>query len=140
MKAPEGGMVYATRKFAFSAAHRYWRSEWSAEENRRGFGHLTTVHGHNYSLEVTVRGVVDERTGMVMNLTELKQVVGDAVIQRFDHSDLNRDSLFQNGVIPTTENLVRAIWGLLTPKLGTDRLWRLRLWEDPTFYVDYHGA
>jgi 6-pyruvoyltetrahydropterin/6-carboxytetrahydropterin synthase len=139
MKTVERGVVYVTRKFAFSAAHRYWRSEWTPEENRCAFGTLTAVHGHNYSLEVTLRGSVDERTGMVVNLTELKRVVGDAVIQRFDHSDLNQDPLFSNGAIPTTENLVRAFWDLLAPKLGPDRLWRIRLWEDPTFYVDYYG-
>lgn len=139
MNRPEPGSVYATRRFAFSAAHRYWRPEWSAEENRRAFGRLTQVHGHNYTLEITIRGVVDERTGMLMDLGELKQVVGEAVIQRFDHSDLNEDPLFSGGAVPTTENLARGIWELLAPKLGGDRLWRIRLWEDPTFYVDYYG-
>ena len=133
-------MVYATRKFTFSAAHRYWRDEWTAEENSRVFGHLTVVHGHNYVLEVTVRGPVDTRTGMVMDLGELKRVVGEAVIARFDHADLNRDAVFASGSIPTTENLVRAMWDLLAPKLGTERLYRLRLWEDPTFYVEYFGS
>jgi hypothetical protein len=61
-------LVYATRKFTFSAAHRYWRSEWPAEENRRVFGNLTVAHGHNYVLEVTIRGAVDPETGMVMDL------------------------------------------------------------------------
>lgn len=133
------GMVYATRKFTFSAAHRYWREQWSAEENARAFAHLTAVHGHNYVLEVTVRGAVDPRTGMVMDLAELKRLVGEAVVGRFDHADLNRDPLFAPGTIPTTENLVRAIWDLLAPKLGGERLYRLRLWEDPTFYVEYFG-
>ena len=132
-------MVYATRKFTFSAAHRYWRDEWTAEENGRVFGHLTVVHGHNYVLEVTVRGPVDPRTGMVMDLGELKRVVGETVISRFDHADLNRDAVFASGSIPTTENLVRAIWDLLAPKLGTERLYRLRLWEAPTVYVEYFG-
>jgi 6-pyruvoyltetrahydropterin/6-carboxytetrahydropterin synthase len=135
----ETGPVYATRRFTFSAAHRYWRPEWSAEENRKAFGGLTSVHGHNYTLEVTVRGAVDERTGMVMDLAELKWVVGEAVIQRFDHANLNEDPLFAGGAIPTTENLARVLWELLAPKLGADRLWRVRLWEDPTFYVEYHG-
>jgi len=132
-------MVYATRKFTFSAAHRYWRDEWSAEENARVFGHLTVVHGHNYVLEVIVRGPVDARTGMVMDLAELKRLVGDSVIARFDHADLNQDALFASGSIPTTENLVRAMWDLLAPKLGGERLYRLRLWEDPTFHVEYFG-
>jgi len=133
------GMVYATRKFTFSAAHRYWRDEWTADENARVFGHLTVVHGHNYVLEVTVRGHVDARTGMVMDLAELKRLVGDVVIARFDHADLNRDAFFAGGSVPTTENLVRAIWELLAPKLGGERLHRVRLWEDPTFYAEYFG-
>jgi len=133
------GMVYATRKFTFSAAHRYWRDDWTAEENARVFGNLTVAHGHNYVLEVTVRGQVHPRTGMVMDLGELKRLVGEAVITRFDHADLNQDALFASGSIPTTENLVRAIWELLAPKLGAERLYRLRLWEDPTFHVEYFG-
>jgi len=133
------GPVYATRKFTFSAGHRYWREEWSAEENARVFGHLTTVHGHNYVLEVTVRGAIDPVTGMVMDLAELKRLVSETIIARFDHADLNRDVLFAGGAIPTTENLVRATWDLLAPKLGAERLYRLRLWEDPTFHVEYFG-
>ena len=132
-------MVYATRKFTFSAAHRYWRDEWSAEENARVFGQLTVVHGHNYVLEVTIRGEVDARTGMVMDLGELKRLVGEAVIARFDHTDLNQDLLFASGSLPTTENLVQAMWDLLAPKLGGERLYRLRLWEDPSFHVEYFG-
>jgi 6-pyruvoyltetrahydropterin/6-carboxytetrahydropterin synthase len=133
------GTVYATRKFGFSSAHRYWRDEWTPEENRRVFGNLTVVHGHNYVLEVTVQGLADPKTGMVMDLAEVKRVVGDAIVARFDHADLNRDALFAGGQIPTTENLVQAAWELLAPKLGAERLHRLRLWEDPTFYVEYFG-
>jgi 6-pyruvoyltetrahydropterin/6-carboxytetrahydropterin synthase len=134
------GPVHVTRKFAFSAAHRYWRPEWSDAENARVFGQLTVVHGHNYTLEVTLTGRVDAATGMVMDLSELKRLVGDAVVSRFDHADLNQDPLFAGGVVPTTENLARAAWDLLAPKLGPDRLHRIRLWEDPTFYVEYFGA
>src|SRR5712691_6293218 len=130
--AEKAGMVYATRKFTFSAGHRYWRDEWTDEENVRVFGHLTVAHGHNYVLEVTVRGLIDPHTGMVMDLAELKQLVGLVVIARFGHADLNRDAFFLSGSVPTTENLVRAMWDLLAPKLGTERLYRLRLWEDPT--------
>jgi 6-pyruvoyltetrahydropterin/6-carboxytetrahydropterin synthase len=133
-------IVYATRKFTFSAGHRYWREDWSAEDNTRAFGQLTVAHGHNYTLEVTVRGAVDARTGMVMDLAELKRLVGDAVVARFDHADLNRDPLFPPGAFPSSEYLVRAIWDLLVPKLGSERLYRLRLWEDPTFYVEYFGS
>jgi len=139
MKRPELGLIYATRRFTFSAAHRYWRRGWSPAENDEAFGNLTRVHGHNYALELTIRGTVDERTGLLLDLAELKRVVGETVIQRFDHADLNADPLFSSDTIPTTENLARALWELLAPKLGADRLWRVRLWEDPTFYVEYYG-
>ena len=134
------GLVYVTRRFGFSAAHRYWRPEWSAEENARVFGSLTVVHGHNYDLEVTLAGPVDAVTGMVVDLAELKRMVDEAVISRFDHADLSADPIFAAaGQIPTTENLVRAIWDLLGPKVGADRLYRLRLAEDPTLSVEYFG-
>ena len=129
----------STRRFAFAAGHRYWVDAWSAAENERVFGRLTVPHGHNYTLEVTVQGAIDEATGMVIDLGELKRVVGETVVERFDHADLNADPLFR-GRVPTTENLAIAIWELLEPKLGADRLRRVRLWEDPTLYVDYHGG
>lgn len=134
-----GAPVHVTRKFTFSAAHRYWRPEWPAGENVRVFGALATTHGHNYVLEVTLAGPVDPVTGMVVDLSELKRIVGDLVVRRFDHADLNEDPLFASGRVPTTEHLVCAIWEILVPKLGAERLRRLRLWEDPTFHVEYHG-
>jgi len=73
-----------------------------------------------------------------MDLAELKRIVSEVVITRFDHADLNADAFFAGTRIPTTENLVRACWDLLVPKLG-ERLYRLRLWEDPTFYVEFLG-
>ena len=134
------GHVYVTRKFGFSAAHRYWRPEWSAEENARVFGSLTVVHGHNYELDVTLAGPVDPVTGMVIDLGELKRMVNEVVISRFDHADLSADPIFAaSGQIATTENLVRAIWELLAAKIGADRLYRLRLAEDPTLSVEYFG-
>jgi 6-pyruvoyltetrahydropterin/6-carboxytetrahydropterin synthase len=128
-----------TRRFSFSAGHRYHVAEWSAEENARVFGRLTVPHGHNYTLDVTVRGPIDPRTGMVIDLGELKAIVNAAVIERFDHADLNADALFRDR-IPTTENLAIAVWELLAPTLGPDRLARVRVWEDPTLFVDYDGA
>jgi 6-pyruvoyl-tetrahydropterin synthase len=76
---------------------------------------------------------------MVVDLDELKRVVGETVLARFDHAFINDDPAFPPGVLPTTENLVRVAWDLLAAKLGADRLACLRLWEDPTLYVDYRG-
>ena len=139
MKMAAGPLVAVTRRFTFSAAHQYARPEWSAAENRAHFGPLASIHGHTYTLEVTVRGPVDPRTGMVIDLDELKQVVGETVMARFDHAFVNDDPAFPRGILPTTENLVRVMWDLLIAKLGAERLARLRLWEDPTLYVDYRG-
>ena len=133
------GQAYSTRRFAFAAGHRYWVDAWTPEENARVFGRLTVPHGHNYTLDVTVRGPIDERTGMVIDLGELKAIVNAAVIERFDHADLNADALFRDR-IPTTENIALAVWELLAPKLGPDRLSRVRVWEDPTLFVDYDGS
>ncbi len=132
-------LASTTRRFTFSAGHRYHVAQWSADENARAFGRLTVPHGHNYTLDVTVRGPIDLRTGMVIDLGELKEIVNATVIERFDHADLNADALFRDR-IPTTENIALAVWELLAPKLGPDRLARVRVWEDPTLFVDYDGA
>jgi 6-pyruvoyltetrahydropterin/6-carboxytetrahydropterin synthase len=129
---------YSTRRFGFSAGHRYWVDAWSAEENDRTFGKLTVVHGHNYTIDVTVRGPIDATTGMVIDLGDLKRVVAEVVVDRFDHADLNADPLFR-GRVPTTENIAIAVWDLIVPKVGRERLWQVRVWEDPTLYVDYRG-
>lgn len=133
------GRASSTRRFTFAAGHRYWVERWSADENARAFGRLTVPHGHGYTLDVTVSGEIDERTGMVIDLGELKRVVNETVVERFDHADLNADPLFRDRV-PTTENIAIAVWELLAPKLGPDRLARVRVWEDPTLYVDYDGS
>jgi 6-pyruvoyltetrahydropterin/6-carboxytetrahydropterin synthase len=132
------GVARSTRRFTFSSGHRYWVEGWSAQENERVFGRLTVPHGHNYTVDVTVRGPIDERTGMVVDLGDLKRVVGEIVVDRFDHADLNTDPLFR-GKVPTTEQLAVVIWDLLAAKLGPDRLAGVRVWEDPTFWVDYDG-
>jgi 6-pyruvoyltetrahydropterin/6-carboxytetrahydropterin synthase len=103
------------------------------------FGRLTVPHGHNYRLEVTLRGPIDARTGMVMDLAALKQIVNDTVVERFDHADLNADPLFRDRV-PTTENLALVVWELLVPKLGADRLHRVRVAEDETLWAEYDGG
>ena len=132
-------IAYSTRRFTFSAGHRYLVEGWSPAQNERIFGRLTVPHGHNYTLDVTVRGPIDAETGMVIDLSELKAVVAETIIERFDHADLNADAAFR-GRVPTTENIAIVVWELLVPKLGAERLWQVRVWEDPTLYVDYRGG
>lgn len=133
--------VFATRRFNFSASHRYWREEWSLEQNEAVFGKCTNRygHGHNYELFVTVAGAVDPITGMVMNMVELKRLV-TTVLDQFDHKHLNEDTPYFRDVIPTTENLVRVLWGLIEPQLPKGvRLAKLRLYENSDLYAEYFG-
>lgn len=135
-------MVYATRRFEFSASHRYWREDWSKEQNEHVFGKCTSPygHGHNYTLDVTVKGAVDPITGMVMNITDLKALVG-TVLEAFDHKYLNEDTPYFKQHIPTTENIVRVLWGLIAPRMPEGvALARLRLYEMPDLWAEYDGA
>jgi 6-pyruvoyltetrahydropterin/6-carboxytetrahydropterin synthase len=132
-------IAYSTRRFAFSAGHHYAVDAWSPERNESVFGRLRVPHGHNYTLDVTVRGPIDPETGMVIDLGELKSIVGEAIVARFDHADLNADPAFR-GRVPTTEHIAIVVWDLLLAKLGEEQLWQVRVWEDPTLYVDYRGG
>jgi 6-pyruvoyltetrahydropterin/6-carboxytetrahydropterin synthase len=130
--------VYLTRQFDFSASHRYWREQWSPEQNRKVFGATVNDHGHNYLLEVTVAGTVDEATGMVMNMTDLKGIVSE-VLEQFDHKNLNKDLPYFREDIPTSENVAKVLWGLLRPHVKGARLVKLRLAEDEDMWVEYTG-
>src|SRR5436305_1199707 len=121
-------MVYLTRKAEFSASHFYHNPEFTAEENRRLFGKCNNPngHGHNYTLEVTVKGEVDPRSGFVVDLKHLKEVLEREVLSVLDHRFLNKEVPEFATAIPTTENLAINIWQRLQPKLEVARLHRVR--------------
>ena len=134
-------MVYLTRRAEFSASHFYHNPKMSVEENRRIFGKCNNPHGHghNYMLEVTVAGEVDERSGFVIDLKELKAVVNREIIDNFDHRHLNEEVPEFRDKIPTTENLAIAIWNRLAGKLDGAKLHRVRLYETDDLFVDVYG-
>lgn len=134
-------MVYLTRKAEFSASHYYHNPQFTAEENRRVFGKCNNPHGHghNYTLEVTVKGQIDQNSGFVVDLKELKDVMNREVIDAVDHRFLNEEVKEFRDRIPTTENLAVTIWKWLQPKLNVARLHRIRLYETPDLFVDYYG-
>ena len=138
---PPKPQVTVTRRLHFSAAHRVHNPAMSEEENRRVFGKCNNPHwhGHNYILDVSVIGPLDEQTGFVMDLGRVKQVVEEHVIGPVDHRNLNLEVEFLRGVNPTTENLVVAFWRVLEPALRPARLARLVLWETVNNYVEYDG-
>jgi 6-pyruvoyltetrahydropterin/6-carboxytetrahydropterin synthase len=134
-------MVYLTRKAEFSASHYYHSPEFTAEENQRVFGKCNNPngHGHNYTLEVTVSGQVDPRSGFVVDLKQLKEIMNREVIDVLDHRFLNKEITEYSALIPTTENLAISIWNRLQSKLNVARLHRVRLYETQDLFVDYYG-
>lgn len=134
-------MVYLTRKAEFSASHYYHNPEFTPEENKRIFGKCNNPHGHghNYTLEVTVKGAVDGRSGFVVDLKELKEIMNREVIDVLDHRFLNKEVAEFSQAIPTTENLAIHIWNRLQPKLRLAELHRVRVYETPDLFVDFYG-
>ncbi len=139
MAAP---VVTVTRRMHFSAAHRVHNPSLSDEENRRLFGKCNNPnwHGHNYMLDVSVRGRLDERTGYVLDLSRVRDIVQETVIDKVDHRNLNLEVDFLRGSIPTAENIVVAFWRVLEPALRPAALSRLVLWETVNNYVEYDGG
>ncbi len=134
--------VRVTRRIHFSAAHRLFRPDWSDEQNAETFGDCANPHwhGHNYELDVTVEGEVDPETGYVMDLKLLKELVEKQVIRDVDHRNLNLQVAWLNGVNPTTENLIVAIWHRLRPHMPEGiALRRLVLRETERNHVEYEG-
>ena len=133
--------VTVTRRMHFNAAHRVHNPALSDAENDRLFGKCNNPnwHGHNYMLDVSVTGPIQERTGYVMDLGELKRIVQREVIDKADHRNMNLEVEFMRGVIPTAENIVVACWRVLAPHVAPARLARLVLWETPNNYVEYEG-
>ena len=126
----------------FSAAHRLFRADWSEERNAEVFGDCSNPnwHGHNYEVEVSVEGPVDPETGFVMDLKRLKDLIERRVIADVDHKNLNTEVPWLEGINPSTENVVVAIWNRLAQELPHGvRLAEVVLRETPRNWVEYRG-
>ena len=135
-------MVYLTRVEHFNAAHKLYNKNWSKEQNDAIFGSCANAnwHGHNYKLEVTVKGKPSADTGYFINAKELSQIVKDEITDVLDHRNLNEDIDFLIAEQPTTEILCMSIWEKLLPYLeGKCELHKLKLIETPTIFVEYYG-
>jgi len=122
---------YLTVRQHFSAAHRIFNPSYSDARNAEVFGACShpNYHGHNYEIEVTVRGEVHAETGMILDLKRLKAVVQEALIEPMDHRNLNLDVPFMKGVIPTAENIAAACFRILEKQLAQGSLYEVRLFE-----------
>lgn len=134
-------MVFVTRREVFSASHRLYNPNLTEEENNSLFGKCNNAngHGHNYVLEVTICGEVDPKTGYLIDLKLLKQIIIENVISKVDHKNLNLDVDFLTGKIPTAENIAISIWGELENKIPNGKLYSVKLRETENNFIEYKG-
>lgn len=131
-------MICLSRKLGFSATHVYHIESWSEDKNREVFGPCSNPngHGHDYSLEVVVRGPIDERSGMVVNVTDIDKVVQQLLEEEFDGKFLDREHPYFRQRIPTTESIVTYLWQALDGSFPNCELYKLRLYESPFLFTD----
>jgi 6-pyruvoyltetrahydropterin/6-carboxytetrahydropterin synthase len=134
-------MVYITRRETFAAAHRLFNPKFSDAENEKIFGKCSNPnwHGHNYVLEVEVAGEPNPETGFVLNIAELKEIIKQYVLSKVDHKNLNTETDFMQGIIPSTENLTIAIWKELVDKIPSGKLYSVKLSETENNFFEYRG-
>ncbi|CAG5911494.1 unnamed protein product [Menidia menidia] len=132
---------YITRVQSFSACHRLHSIHLSDEENKKVFGKCNNPngHGHNYKVEVTVRGKIDGKTGMVMNLTDLKKHIEKVIMAPLDHKNLDKDVPYFATVASTTENLAVYIWDNMVKELPKNLLHEIKIHETDNNIVVYRG-
>ena len=133
--------MIVSARLTFSAAHRLHNPNRDAEWNRATYDKCDNPrgHGHNYALEVSVKGSIDPETGMVIDLKRLKEIMRERVVDRVDHTNLNEDVDFLHGIIPTAENLARAFWQQLAPAIPHGELYEVTLQETERNSVRYRG-
>ncbi|EXX89488.1 6-pyruvoyl tetrahydropterin synthase [Paenibacillus darwinianus] len=125
-------MLFISRRIDFSATHVYRVSSWSEAENKRVFGLCSNPngHGHDYRLEVVVKGALNEKSGIVVNTTDIKHIVGSFVEDELDGKFLDRQHPYFVTHMPTTENLAGYIWQSLENRFENCELHRIRLYEN----------
>lgn len=131
--------VAVIRKEHFNAAHRLFNANWDDAKNEKVFGKcaLPNYHGHNYELEVKVTGKPDKKTGYVMDLKMLSDLIRNEIHSRFDHRNLNLDTMEFKELNPTAENIAIVIYNLLRPHISKKNELMIRLYETPRNYVEY---
>ena len=131
--------VAVYRKEHFNAAHRLFNPAWDDATNSKIFGKcaLPHYHGHNYELDVKLVGEPDPETGYVMDLKVLSDLIRKEIIDRFDHRNLNLDTVEFRNLNPTAENIAIVIYSLLRPHIAEQLDLQVRLYETPRNFVEY---
>ena len=123
----------------FNAAHRLNNPGWDEATNQQVFGkcNLPHYHGHNYELIVKVIGEPDPKTGFVMDMKVLSDIIKEKVVNKFDHKNLNLDTEEFRHLNPTAENIAIVIHDLLRPEIDDALELKVILYETPRNYVEY---
>ena len=131
--------VAVIRKEHFNAAHRLYRKDWSDEKNKEVFGLCSNpnYHGHNYYLEVKISGEVDPETGYVIDLKIVKDIIYEEVLEKFDHKNLNEDTVEFRDLNPTAENIAIVIYDKLRKNLDAKYDIKIRMSETEKNMVEY---
>lgn len=127
------------RKEHFNAAHRLFNPAWDDQMNSKVFGKcaLPNYHGHNYELIVKIVGEPHAKTGYVMDMKELSDLIKQEIIERFDHKNLNLDTEEFKNLNPTAENIAIVIYELLRPHIDKENDLQVRLYETPRNFVEF---
>jgi 6-pyruvoyltetrahydropterin/6-carboxytetrahydropterin synthase len=133
--------VTVFRREHFNAAHRLHNPNWDDETNRRIFGKCNNpnFHGHNYLLEVAVKGSIDVETGYVIDMKILRDIIREEITDRYDHKNLNLDVPEFKNLNPSAENIACEIWGRISKRLNKDYSLTIRLYETERNFVEYNG-
>ena len=134
-------IVTVNRKAHFNAAHRLYNNEWSDDRNEDVFGKCANphFHGHNYELIVSVTGEINPRTGFVMDMKLLKDLINDKIEEEFDHKNLNIQVPEFKDLNPTVENMSVVIWNKLRSQIPENLKLEITLYETPRNFVCYKG-
>ena len=132
-------MIRVTRIYRFSAAHVLARPDWEPDQNQKVYGQCANPagHGHNYILEVRLRGSIDRETGHLLSPERLDQMVKEKVLDRLDHGCLNQEVDEFASRVPTAENIARFVWRSLVGAVAPAWLDRVRLEETRKNSVEY---
>ena len=133
-------MIYLTKQYKFCAAHRYWNDAWSDKKNEIIFGDDIRIHGHNYTLFITVKGKINNDSGFIVDLIKLNKLVNNEIIDQFDHSQIETDIPWFKGKQPSTENMVFFMWNEIVDRIPSGAILHcIKLRETPTIFSEYYG-
>ena len=133
-------MIYLTKQYKFCAAHKYWNKDWSDQKNIEVFDEDVKVHGHNYTLSITVKGEINNSSGFIVDIKKLNKIIFKYIIDIFDHSQIEKDIDWFKNKQPSTENMLVFMWNEILDRIPSGAILHcIKLRETPTIFSEYYG-